>query len=330
MRLKRQFAQGNDRCLAVDIGGTKTIVALVSRSGDILSKTQFRTLDDAYEQLEMCVSQARCLCDEMQLADNALAGIGVNVPGLADNGSGELLYASFRGWRNVKVRDYLQRSWPGLPIEIANDGNACALAEMMYGAGRGRSHLLWVTVSTGIGSGIILHNEIYEGCGGAAGELGHTIVEWSENGLRCGCGNRGCLEAHASGTAIAGMAERYVTETDGQSELARYFLNNRLEINALHVAEAARSGIAAAQEIYGQAGKYLGRALSYAINILNPGCIVIGGGGGLSFDLLESKVREVIASSVIGASNSNTAIIPTALGYEAAVVGAAGLIFHKY
>ncbi|MFC5701924.1 ROK family protein [Cohnella faecalis] len=320
---------GQDLCLAMDIGGTKTIVALVARSGQLVAKTLFETLPDAEAQLERCVLEAQKLCEESELESERIAGIGVNVPGLADNGKGELVYAPYRGWRNVRVRDFLKWYWPNARIEIANDVNACALAETMYGAGRGKSHLLWVTVSTGIGSGIIANGEIYEGSCGAAGELGHVIVEWSDGSL-CGCGNKGCLEAQASGTAIARMAAKRCSEDQAaSSDLADYFRRSGAKIDALNVANAARDGIGEAIEIYEQAGMYLGRALSYAINLFNPECVVIGGGVSLSFELMEKKMREVIAESVIGEQNVNTPVILTSLGYNAAVIGAASLVFYK-
>lgn len=306
-------ALSNQKIVAgIDIGGTKTLIGLVDRTGHILVSQQFPTdiNDDPKTHIEKCIDTVHNCMKKIGIDDQSILGIGVNVPGLADPEKGILLHAPYSGWKNVPVKNYLQERWPEIPIRIANDVNSCALGELLFGMGKDFQNFLWVTISTGIGGGIIINRNIFEGEHFIAGEIGHLVVEW-DNGNLCGCGNRGCLETHASGTAIAKMAEK----------------ENLLPATAKNVAELAYAGNEKALDIYRKAGEYIGRAFSYAANVLNPGAIIIGGGVSLSFDLLEPHIRKTFQSAVIDESNKNILILRTALGYEAALIGAASLIY---
>jgi glucokinase len=316
--------------LAIDIGGTKTLVGLVDAQGTIQAQRRLTTdiTGTAETHLAKCMEAAKaCLIDAGRLKAD-VSGVGVTVPGLADRLRGVLVHAPYAGWNEVPVKAVLQNEWADTPVEIANDVNACALGELTFGNGRKFNHFIWVTVSTGIGSGIVVDRQIFEGESMIAGELGHVIVEW-ENGMPCGCGHTGCLEAHASGTAIRRMAERTIAESDRGAELARFIMDCNLDVSAESVAQAARSGIKEALEIYETAGRYLGRAFSYAANLLNPGGIVVGGGVSLALDLLAPAMRKTYRSSVIGESNRRIPIVPTSLGYEAGLLGAASLVYHQ-
>jgi glucokinase len=311
--------------LAIDIGGTKTMVGIVDAAGTVRVKRQFATLRDSADHLVACLHAARETIAELRMEKSELLGVGVTVPGLADPKRGVLTYAPYLGWRDLPVRDAFQRLCPNAPVRIANDVNACALGEGRFGAARGCKNLLWVTVSTGIGAGLLVGGSIYEGEHSIAGELGHVVVEWDQGEI-CSCGNKGCLEAHASGTAITAMGRKWARDN---AAFADYFTRRGLDISSLTIAQAAREGSEGARAIYRQAGIYLGRALSYAANLLNPGCIVVGGGVSLSFEWMEPAVREVLRSSVIGDSNCGVPIVPTSLGYDAAFIGAASLIFEE-
>ncbi|WP_274362972.1 ROK family protein [Paenibacillus thermotolerans] len=316
--------------IAIDFGGTKTLAGLVDDEGNVLAVRRFETRAgrSPEEHFAKCASLIEeMLAEAGPSAGSRVIGAGVTVPGLADPARGMLLHAPYSGWRNVPVRELLLRFWPNMEVFVANDVNACSLGERLFGGASSFRNVLWITVSTGIGMGMILEGGIFEGENGIAGEFGHIVVEWDRPRL-CPCGNRGCLEAHASGTAIAGAAKSRIKE-NGQSALADYFRRNGLPVTAQHVAAAAREGIAEAADIYREAGMYLGRALSSAINLINPGCVVIGGGVGLSWDLLESSLKETLRGSVFGDANREVPILTTALGYEAGLKGAASLVFAK-
>jgi len=254
------------------------------------------------------------------------AGVGITVPGMADMNSGTLLYAPFLGWRDVPVREIVSTRLSGPPVTIANDVNACALGETYFGQASSFDNVLWVTVSTGVGGGIIVNKQLYEGEYGIAGEIGHVTVEW-ENPRRCSCGQWGCLEAHASGTAIAERAMELMQQ-NGDAPLARYLREQRLPVSAASIAQAARSGVPEAIELYRSAGHYLGRAFSFAANLFNFGAVIVGGGVSLSMELWLPAAQDVFRRSVIHETNRNMPILATGLGYEAGLKGAAALAFH--
>lgn len=313
--------------VGIDIGGTKTLIGLVDSHGKIIAKKQFPT--DIYskpeEHLISCVNVSQGLLTENNITENLVIGIGINVPGLADSNKGILIHAPYAQWKNIKVREIVQLYWPNKPIQIANDVNACAIGELLFGKANNLNDFLWITVSTGIGGGIIVNRQLVEGDTFIAGEIGHFVVDW-DNGFPCSCGNRGCLEAYSSGTAIAKQAAMLIK--CGQVEDLSDYINRRnLSISAETVAKAAYEGIESAIRIYQKAGNHLGRALSYAINLLNPSAIIIGGGVSQSFRLLEPSIKEVIVQSVIGEENKTIPIIPTGMGYEAGLIGAASLVF---
>ncbi|HEX7066472.1 MAG TPA: ROK family protein [Bacillales bacterium] len=315
---------------AIDIGGTKTIVGLVDSSGDILAKQQFPTSTQENPQIHIkkCVERLRACLQAADLKEDQISGVGISAPGLVASEDGILLEAPYIGWKNVDFRKLLNNEWPSIKVRVENDVNACALGESLFGCGQDFRHFVWVTVSTGIGGALVINGDLYYGEHQIAGEIGHFIVEWV-NGRRCGCGNSGCLEAHASGTAIAHAAMQRVKREGDQSPLARYFRDQSLEITSENTALAARHSVQAAHEIFQLAGESIGKAFSYVANLLNPGAIIVGGGVTQSFDLLEPHITRVVRSAVIGDSNRSIPILKTDLGYEAAFLGAASLVFLK-
>ena len=234
---------------------------------------------------------------------------GVAVPGLADKDNGVLVYAPFSGIRDYKIGDILTKKLK-IPVFIENDANACAHAEMMYGACRGIDDFIWITVSNGVGGALVLDGEVYEGPNGGAGEIGHINVV--KDGYRCGCGNRGCLEAHTAGPAIV---RRYKEKSHDDST----------EITAKEIAELAKGGDMLALDIYKKTGFYLGKAISYAINLLNPDKIILGGGISMDIDLFLLEIKEVVTNTTFRDSNKNLCIEKTALSYDAALKGAAAI-----
>ncbi|KIL38418.1 hypothetical protein SD70_26520 [Gordoniibacillus kamchatkensis] len=251
----------HEYCGAIDFGGTKTLVGIVNRGGSIVASKRFETDKAGTPQAHFaaCSALLRGLLNELELSDKEIAGIGVTVPGLADAGRGVLLHAPYLGWKDVPVAELLRQYWHVPLIAIANDVNACALAESMFGAAPDVRNLLWVTVSTGIGGGLIADGRICEGENGLAGEIGHVVVEW-QDGAPCGCGNRGCLEVHASGTAIAAAGRQAYAAADAGSPLRLRFAAES-DITAQSLAAAAQDGVEEARRLFRDAGEYLGRAL---------------------------------------------------------------------
>lgn len=287
---------------AVDFGGTKLMVGLVDGHGKIIVH---RTVPTPKEPAAVA-DTAAALLHEMK-GDHALVGVGSTVPGLANSREGILRYAPAHGWRDLPWAAMLAER-TGLPVRIANDVNACALAEQRFGAGRGVSDLIWVTVSTGVGAGLVLNGRIYAGAHGIAGEIGHVVV--TEHGKACGCGNRGCVESVASGPAIARRAQLAGLDV----------------ADAAGVFELARQGNDVARWMVAEAGKYLGRAFAVAFNLFDPEMLVVGGGVARSLDLLLPHIEKTISGRAISLPEHPPRVVASELGYEAGLIGAAALV----
>ena len=310
---------------AIDIGGTKTITAVIDENGKILEKDQFPTVEkECVRHLDDCSERLEKILDRMELKPQNLAGIGVTLPGIVDNKKGVLIRAPYENWKNVRVAGHLSEKF-GLPqVYCENDVNACAIGEQYFGAGSRYKNYVWMTVSTGVGGAVVSEGRLVRGSDGYAGELGHLKVEY-EKPQPCPCGQYGCLEAQGSGTALNRMVKEKVKEDE---EFATALRKISSEQNAAGCAELARNGNETALRIFAEAGKYLGRGISYCINILNPQAVIIGGGVAASLDLLLPGVRSSLESCAYE-TMQNIEIISTPLGYEAALVGAAALVLEN-
>ena len=309
--------------LAIDIGGSKimTAVATISqmdgRKTCTLDRIEKRTLGPKTD-IDSLLSDIRYMIPRGPELDECLA-VGVNVPGLADPANGMWVYAPFSGIRDVPIAQILSKMIGGKPIAIDNDVNACAMAEKQFGICTEINDFLWITISNGIGGGLVLNGEIYRGATGNAGEIGHFVMDYID-GVKCGCGNHGCLEAEASGTGIANLFRRIIEYKNGVDS---DFYKRHRNTQADGVALSARYRDPFAMRAFDIAGKFLGRAISYAVNLLNLPMVVIGGGVSDALDLLEPEMNRALAESIFHAANRNLRIEKTALGYEAALVGAA-------
>lgn len=179
---------------------------------------------------------------------------------------------------------------------------------MMYGACKGINDFIWITVSNRVGRALVLNGKIYEGVYGGAGEIGHINVV--KDGYRCGCGNKGCLEAYAAGPAII---RRYREKSQNNSE----------EITAKEIAKSAKRGDKLCSDIYKETGLYLGKTISHVVNLLNPVKVILGGGISMDIDLFLPEINKVVEKMVFSDSNKKLSIEKTALSYDAALIGAA-------
>jgi len=274
---------------AIDLGGTKLRSIVSDGSGRVLGDDIRRSRTE--EGLEAILGRmVECLDASLAKAGverAQLTGLGIASPGAVDSARGIVPEApQLPGGRDVpRVR--LMEERVGVPARLENDAGAAALGEHRYGAGRGSRYMLYITVSTGIGGGIIIDGEMYSGKSGAAGALGHVVIDM--NGPPCGCGARGCLEALASGTAIAKKGEKLV-ESGGSPILAR-LRREEGRVTAEMMQQAAEMGDTASREAYREAGHYLGVALASYVNIFDPEIIVIGGGVAKAGGLLLEQAR---------------------------------------
>ncbi|MGI6240995.1 MAG: ROK family protein [Candidatus Omnitrophota bacterium] len=249
--------------IGVDIGGTKIGVVLGNRNGTLLVRREISTLlnQGARGCLNQLVHTIEGIIRERGMTSRDLLGIGVGTPGAVNSRKGILPRSpNLPGWTNIPLRGILARRFK-LPVYLANDANAAALGELMFGAGKSARHFIYITVSTGVGSGIVIDGKLFEGAGFVAGEFGHVSIV--PDGLKCHCGRRGCLEAYASGTAIA----RFYGKS-GKKKVE----------GAKGVGIAARLGDKTAIKSYRKAAYYLGIGIAGLMNVLNPEVIVIGGG----------------------------------------------------
>ena len=305
---------------SIDIGGTKTMVGIIGSDASVLSKRHFPTYTaDCEAHLADCYARFNECLSESGLTRNDLQGIGVNMPGMVDASTGILLQAPFAGWYDVDVKGFFARMFGTEKIYVENDVNACAAGELIFG--NACDNFLWVTVSTGIGGAVIINREIVYGYNSCAGEIGHVKVEY-EHPVRCSCGQWGCAEAHGSGTAISRMFAEKVREDPILSEL----LDTRhLPADAKTCSLMAKEGNPAAIEVFQTAGKYVGRALSYAANLFNPQKIYMGGGVSDSFELLQPALHDEFVRTTVK-QNAGIEIVQTSLAYNAALLGAAALV----
>jgi glucokinase len=315
------LATGEPIAIAVDLGGTQFRVAAVTRDPRILHRIAQPTRADA-EPAVVIAEIARAVRDVCaQVAGASVIGLGVTAPGPLDHVSGIVFQApNLPTWHNVPLADELQ-SRTGLPVLLGNDANLAALAEARCGAGSGAEHLVYLTISTGIGSGFVVHGHLLLGTHGAAAEAGHMSL--SLDGPLCGCGNRGCLEAYASGT---GLVRRAVDALkDGRaSELARH----GARLDAKDIENAANRGDALARELIEEAGTALGLGVRNLLHLLDPEVVVIGGGvSRIGAPLWDPMLRVIEADSLV-VYREGLRILPAALGDDSGLLGAA-LLVHE-
>ena len=306
--------------LGIDLGGTKIGTGLVDQDGTVLCSDYQPTLGHEGPQavIQRIFAGAERVLDQAGLAQHGVSSIGIGAPGPLDIPHGLLVEPpNLPGWHNVPLREIVQERI-GAPTYLENDANAAAIGEYLYGAGRGTRDMVYVTVSTGIGGGLILDGRIYHGASGGAGEIGHMTI--LPCGPRCGCGNRGCLEALASGTAIA---------REGQGLIARgvstaIASEDGHEVTAKNVVDAMQQGDPYARQIVAQAMFYLGIGMANLVNLYNPERLVIGGGLTALGDDLLGPVRRAIELRAFPSASVQVTAVLAQLGAEVGIVGAAG------
>ncbi|MDQ7829329.1 MAG: ROK family protein [Armatimonadota bacterium] len=310
--------------LAVDIGGTRTRVGVVGGDGRVLAHRTLPTPTGGPDAVVAAVAGAAAhVLAEAAVTREALVGVAAGAPGPLDPRSGVVFEPpNLVGWRDVPLRALLEERL-GLPAAVENDANAAALGEAWVGAGRGVTDLVYITVSTGVGGGLILGGELYSGVSGTAGEVGHMTV--ALDGPPCFCGQPGHLEGLASGRAIARAAREALAR--GEATSLRELPPE--ELSARTVAEAARAGDPVARAIYERAGTALGAAVASLVNLLNPPLIILGGGVMQAGDLIMAPLWRAARERAFARPLEAVRLVPAALGEEAGLVGAAAVAFRR-
>jgi glucokinase len=264
--------------LSIDVGGTKTSSALFDSKGVLVDDYVFMAKSKTFEGEEAVYQTTRMagqqVLDHFGIDSHSLRGIGVGAPGPLNSETGIIIHAPLMGWKNFPLVARLKEDFC-CPVFLENDGNLGALAEQRAGMAKGLKNVIYMTISTGCGGGLVLNGQLYSGSHCGAGEVGHMSIE--ENGPDCPCGSKGCFELYASGTAM----NRKMTEDmeKGQKSLVFDLVGHDKEkLNGKVLDQAARQGDAYALALFEREGEILGRGISILFNIIDPDAIVLGGG----------------------------------------------------
>lgn len=315
--------------VGVDLGGTNIKVGVVPIEGGAVKAlyslpTEAQrgakfVVDRIVEMVETSIAE---VLGDSGASREAITGVGIGSPGPLDRKSGVVINTPNLGWRNFPLRDLISNG-VNLPATLDNDANCATYGEWWLGAGHRKVEtLVGVTLGTGIGGGIVLNGEIYHGVSDAAGEIGHMTIEAS--GRHCKCGNFGCLEAYASGPAIALRAVEGI-ESGTETTLDEIVSGKLEQITAATVYDAADAGDHFAQEVVKDTARYLGAGLANLVNILNPEMIVVAGGVTFAGESLFTPLREEVAKRAFKSAVERCSIVPAELPGTAGVVGAAAV-----
>ncbi len=316
------------RVLAIDIGGTKIAAALVDGAGGVLSRGRVATpdTDDPTTLVEAVHGLAQQVLGTAGAAVADVSAVGVSCAGIIDTQEGVVVFSpNIPSLRRTPLRSMLSERL-GMPVRLGNDATLSALGEWQFGLNRSVADMIYITVSTGIGGGIVAGGKLYEGSCGAAGEVGHMVID--VNGPECPCGRHGCWESLASGRALAERTALRIEEGEASSiaELAGGDLG---KIDAQLVSIAAQQGDALAKEMIATTAYYVGVGLANLINLFNPSLILIGGGLSKIGEALLGPAAAVAKERAYVADACDVEIRSALLGDDSPLLGAAALAMER-
>lgn len=311
--------------IGLDIGGTGIQIGAVDEENRIIAQSSIPTRKDIpfEEQVEQMTDCIRSLLDapgQPRLSLDQVASIGAGIPGIA-NDEGTVIKCTNLGWNYVPLREEFMKRIDK-PFFVDNDANVAALAESVAGISAGSSSSVFITLGTGIGSGIIINGKIWKGHHGIGAELGHMILEL--DGIPCSCGNFGCVEQYCSATAIIRMAREQVA-VHPESLILSLARGDASKINAKLVFDALREGDSIAEKVFRKYVSYLARMIANVTNLLDPEMIILGGGVSKAGSILLNAVREEFPQYVIFRDQPLPRIEIASLSAEAGIIGAAML-----
>jgi len=303
----------------IDLGGTFVKCGIVDCSGRLLTKGSVATKGGYSDIARDMANLALKLAAE---AGVELSGVGIGAPGMVDGKNGIILYSNNLNWHNVRLTEDISKI-TGVRASVTNDANAAALGEYAFGAGKKYDNIIFITLGTGVGGGIIIDGKIYEGLGGAGAELGHMAIEM--DGEPCTCGRHGCLEAYASVSALMRQCKAYMREHPDTvlHELCGGDIN---AVNGKVFFEAVRRGDEGANAVYSKYLDYLACGLVDFANIFRPDIIILGGGISAEGELLTKPLRERMERSIFGGNDyARVELLTSGLANDAGLFGAAKL-----
>lgn len=310
--------------IGVDLGGTNIVVGAVPEDGSGVYRLASRRTPVAQgpdtvvhamvDMIQTCIRETRAELG----AQAEIVGVGIGAPGPLDTAKGIVLLTPNLGWTNFPLRERISRAVK-LPATLDNDANCAVLGEWWRGAAQGARVVVGFTIGTGVGGGIVIDGRVFHGASDIAGEFGHTSIDL--NGRRCKCGNYGCIEAYASGPAIAARAVEGL-EAGASSNLAGYVNGDLGAIDAQVVYQAAHDGDDFAREVVRDTARFLGATVANVVNTLNPEIVVICGGVTLAGDQLFEPLREEVRRRAFKPAVAACTIVPGSLPGTAGVFGA--------
>lgn len=312
--------------IGLDLGGTKIFAGALSRDGtrtagmrSIMTQSEVGAEGVVDRIVGLIEGVIQDTINETRATRKDFLGIGIGAPGPLDREKGLVIVAPNLGWRDFPLRDRVS-SRIGMPATLDNDANCATVGEWWLGAARGGRNVVGMTIGTGIGGGLIIDGALYHGSSDVAGEIGHTTID--VNGRLCKCGNYGCLEAYASGPAIATRAREALVREDTASMLPASVDGQLDHITAELVYDAAKKGDGLANEIVRDTARYLGAGIATLLNVINPDVVVIAGGVTRAGEALFTPLRTEVRRRAFRPAVQAVRIVPAELPGTAGVVGA--------
>ncbi|HEM3578061.1 TPA: ROK family glucokinase [Streptococcus suis] len=314
------------KIIGIDLGGTSVKLAILTTSGEIQEKWSIKTniLDDGSHIVPDIIESILHRFETHGLTKDDFLGVGMGSPGVVDSEAGTVIGAYNLNWKTLQLVKEQFESALGLPFFIDNDANVAALGEQWVGAGNNNPNVVFMTLGTGVGGGVIAAGNLIRGVKGAGGELGHITVDFDEP-FACTCGKKGCLETVASATGIVNLSRRYADQYAGDAKL-KQMIDDGQDVTAKDVFDLAKEGDDLALIVYRHFSEYLGVACANIAAVLNPAYIVLGGGVSAAGDFLLDGVRKVFAENSFPQIKESTQIVLATRGNDAGVLGAASLV----
>ena len=314
------------KIIGIDLGGTSVKLAILTTAGDIQEKWSIKTniLDEGSHIVPDIIESIKHRFETHGLTKDDFLGIGMGSPGVIDTEAGTVIGAYNLNWKTLQLVKQQFEAELGLPFFIDNDANVAALGEQWVGAGENNPDVVFMTLGTGVGGGVIAAGNLVRGVKGAGGELGHITVDF-EAPFACTCGKKGCLETVASATGIVNLTRRYAEEYAGDAKL-KQMIDDGQEVTAKDVFDLAKEGDDLALIVYRHFSDYLGVACANIAAVLNPAYIVLGGGVSAAGEFLLEGVRKVFAENSFPQIKESTQLVLATLGNDAGVLGAASLV----
>ena len=314
------------KIIGIDLGGTSVKLAILTTVGEIQEKWSIKTniLDEGSHIVPDIIDSIKHRFETYGLTKEDFLGVGMGSPGVVDSEAGTVIGAYNLNWKTLQlVKDQFESAL-GLPFFIDNDANVAALGEQWVGAGNNNPNVVFMTLGTGVGGGVIAAGNLIRGVKGAGGELGHITVDFDAP-FACTCGKKGCLETVASATGIVNLTRRYAEEYAGDAKL-KQLIDDGEEVTAKDVFDLAKEGDDLALIVYRHFSNYLGVACANIAAVLNPAYIVLGGGVSAAGEFLLDGVRNVFAENSFPQIKESTQIVLATRGNDAGVLGAASLL----